>query len=134
MAKESLEVGELIGLKIIDGKEAAVKGLIRSLKNQRKEFISQKAEWMKQTRIFLGIEEVEWKMWMRNTWGEWNLLDVGWAGWSHDFQAYGKWAAAINKWSKIWKGPTHIGWFSDGQVADGEAESEIQAKFTGSEQ
>jgi len=44
MAKESLEIGELIGLKIIDGKEAAVKGLIRSLKKQRKEFISQKAE------------------------------------------------------------------------------------------
>ena len=44
MAKESLEIGELLGLKIIDGKEAAVKRLTSSLKKQRKEFISQKAE------------------------------------------------------------------------------------------
>ena len=44
MAKESLELGNLIGLNITDGKEVAFKRLTSSLKKQRKEVINQEAK------------------------------------------------------------------------------------------
>ena len=44
VAKESLELGNLIGLNITDGKEVAFKRLTSSLKKQRKEVINQEAK------------------------------------------------------------------------------------------
>ena len=36
LAKESIEVGEILGIKVIGKKEVAIKNLISSLKNERK--------------------------------------------------------------------------------------------------
>ena len=40
LAKESIEVGEMLGIKVIGKKEAAVKNLVSSLKNGRKALIN----------------------------------------------------------------------------------------------
>jgi len=57
LAKESLDIGEILGVKVIDKKEAALKRITSSLKEQRRVRASQKT---KRSGQVLEYSEVKW--------------------------------------------------------------------------